>query len=59
MALADWPTASATTGYTYDAIHVNPKGANAMTAEIMKAIGLAPPIPAPKKEKPPKKTKQK
>ena len=59
MGLADWPTAGDAVGNTYDAIHLNPRGANIMTAEIMKTVGLEPPPPAPKKEKPAKKTKKK
>jgi hypothetical protein len=59
MGLVDWPTAGASIGNTYDAIHLNPKGADTMTAEIMKTIGLEPPPPTPKKEKPAKKTKKK
>jgi hypothetical protein len=43
MALADWPSVSQTTGLTYDLIHLNPKGAQTMTEEIMRAVGVEPP----------------
>jgi hypothetical protein len=55
MALADWPGGAAKSGYTYDAIHVNPKGAWKMTDEIMVAIGLEPPPQELKEKKKPAK----
>jgi lysophospholipase L1-like esterase len=43
MALADWPSVSQRTDLTYDFIHLNPKGAQAMTEEIMRVVGIEPP----------------
>ena len=43
MALADWPSVSQSTDLTYDLIHLNPKGAQTMTEEIMRAVGVEPP----------------
>lgn len=43
MALVDWPTVSMQIGLTYDAIHLNHKGAQTMTEEIMRTVGVEPP----------------
>ena len=43
MALADWPSVSQSTDLTYDFIHLNPKGAQTMTEEIMRSVGVEPP----------------
>jgi hypothetical protein len=40
MALADWTTVARRPGITYDSIHVNPQGAQLMTALIRAAIGI-------------------
>lgn len=48
MALVDWPTVGFALGHTYDAIHVNSKGAWVMADEIVKTVGLT---PAPREEK--------
>jgi hypothetical protein len=40
MALADWAGAAHQTGLTYDAIHLNPRGADLMTAVVKVAMGI-------------------
>jgi hypothetical protein len=40
MALADWAGAAHQTGLTYDAIHLNPRGAELMTAVVKVAMGI-------------------
>jgi formylglycine-generating enzyme required for sulfatase activity len=42
IALADWATAGRQGGLTYDAIHLNPRGAELMVDVVRTAIGLAP-----------------
>ena len=39
MAIADWSAAAQVTGVTYDAIHLNPRGSELMTAVVRTAIG--------------------
>jgi lysophospholipase L1-like esterase len=50
LALADWPSASQELGLTYDAIHLNTKGAKVMVDVIRAAIGLGPTPPEEKKK---------
>jgi hypothetical protein len=45
MALADWATAAHQTGLTYDAIHLNTRGAQLMTEVVKVAMGLDAPQP--------------
>jgi lysophospholipase L1-like esterase/cell division septation protein DedD len=40
MALADWATAARRNGVTYDAIHLNPRGAELMIGVVQAAIGI-------------------
>src|SRR5262249_30464577 len=40
LALADWTSAARQPGLTYDAIHVNPKGAELMVRVVKVAIGI-------------------
>lgn len=40
MALADWPSASQQGGLTYDAIHLNPRGAELFVSVVKVAMGL-------------------
>ncbi len=51
MTIADWSAAAQQTGLTYDAIHLNPRGGELMTAVVKTAIGTdarpASPRPAP------------
>jgi formylglycine-generating enzyme required for sulfatase activity len=42
IALADWATAARQSGITYDAIHLNPRGAELMVDVVRTAIGLGP-----------------
>jgi formylglycine-generating enzyme required for sulfatase activity len=42
IALADWATAGRQGGVTYDAIHLNPRGAELMVDVVRAAIGLGP-----------------
>ena len=42
LALADWATAARQPGITYDAIHLNPKGAELMVDVVRMAVGLEP-----------------
>jgi formylglycine-generating enzyme required for sulfatase activity len=42
IALADWATAARHAGLTYDAIHLNPRGAELMVDVVRTAIGLGP-----------------
>jgi formylglycine-generating enzyme required for sulfatase activity len=42
IALADWVTASRQRGLTFDAIHLNPRGAELMVDVLRAAIGLEP-----------------
>jgi formylglycine-generating enzyme required for sulfatase activity len=42
IALADWATAGRQGGLTYDAIHLNPRGAELMVDVVRAAIGLEP-----------------
>ena len=42
LALADWVTAARQPGITYDAIHLNPKGAELMVDVVRMAVGLEP-----------------
>ena len=39
MTIADWSAAAQQTGLTYDAIHLNPRGGELMTAVVKAAIG--------------------
>ena len=39
MTIADWSAAAQQTGLTYDAIHLNPRGGELMTAVVKTAIG--------------------
>jgi len=45
IALADWVTAARQGGVTYDAIHLNPRGAELMVEVLRTAIGLEPSPP--------------
>jgi formylglycine-generating enzyme required for sulfatase activity len=42
LALADWVTAARQSGITYDAIHLNPRGADLMVNVVRVAVGLDP-----------------
>jgi formylglycine-generating enzyme required for sulfatase activity len=42
IALADWATAGRPAGLTYDAIHLNPRGAELMVDVVRTAMGLGP-----------------
>jgi hypothetical protein len=47
MALADWAGAAHQTGLTYDAIHLNPRGADLMAQVVKVAMGLGETRPKP------------
>jgi SPOR domain len=47
MALADWAGAAHQTGLTYDAIHLNPRGAELMTDVVKVAMGVGDSRPKP------------